>query len=208
MGGPTFKLVLSVTIIFSSRYLLHSGSFYPVVTSCWCLLIGLTRTQQPIDYGAARLWCVNHNLNVNRTNFVIHACCSLLWTALCRTAWQERDTKMSRAHWTLLIDSNADVGRWQSSDCWTSTVETWHIYIYIYTSSSIGTTAHCGLWPVEQCPSIFSYLPPTLSISHSQHLKISFYFLFPSFPGSSPSSRPFQLLSEDLFRHPILLHSL
>ena len=31
-------------------------------------------------------------------------------------------------------------------------------------SSSIGTTAHCGLWPVEQCPSIFSYLPPTLTI--------------------------------------------
>ena len=31
-------------------------------------------------------------------------------------------------------------------------------------SSSIGTTAHCGLWPAEQCPSIFSYLPPTLSI--------------------------------------------
>ena len=31
-------------------------------------------------------------------------------------------------------------------------------------SSSIGTTAHCGLWPVEQCPSIFSYLPPTFTI--------------------------------------------
>jgi len=31
-------------------------------------------------------------------------------------------------------------------------------------SSSIVTTAHCGLWPVGQCPSIFSYLPPTLSI--------------------------------------------
>ena len=31
-------------------------------------------------------------------------------------------------------------------------------------SSSIGTTAHCGLWPVEQYPSIFSYLPRTLSI--------------------------------------------
>ena len=30
-------------------------------------------------------------------------------------------------------------------------------------SSSIGTTAHCGLWPVEQCPSIFSYLPPTMT---------------------------------------------
>jgi len=44
--------------------------------------------------------------------------------------------------------------------------------------------------------------------SRSQHLKISLYFLFPSFPGSSPSSRPFQFLSEDLFRHPIPLHSL
>ena len=31
-------------------------------------------------------------------------------------------------------------------------------------SSSIGTTAHCRLWPVEQCPSIVSYLPPTLPI--------------------------------------------
>ena len=44
--------------------------------------------------------------------------------------------------------------------------------------------------------------------SHSQHFKISFYFLFPSFPGSSPSSRPFQFLIEDLSGHPILLHSL
>ena len=43
--------------------------------------------------------------------------------------------------------------------------------------------------------------------SHSQHFKISFYFS-PSFPGSSPSSRPFQFLSEDLFGNPILLHSL
>ena len=41
--------------------------------------------------------------------------------------------------------------------------------------------------------------------SHSQHLKISFYFLFPSFPGSSPSSHPFQFLSEDVFGHPIHL---
>ena len=46
------------------------------------------------------------------------------------------------------------------------------------------------------------------SSSHSQHLKISFYYLFPYFPGSSPSSRPFQFLSEDIFGHPILLHSL
>jgi hypothetical protein len=30
-------------------------------------------------------------------------------------------------------------------------------------SSSTGTTARCGLWPVEQDPSIFSYLSPTPS---------------------------------------------
>jgi hypothetical protein len=29
---------------------------------------------------------------------------------------------------------------------------------------STGSTARCGLWPVEQYPSIFSYLSPTLSI--------------------------------------------
>ena len=52
---------------------------------------------------------------------------------------------------------------------------------------------------------IYHQLSPS---SHSHHLKISFSFLFPSFPGSSPSSRPFQFLSEELFGHPILLHSL
>jgi hypothetical protein len=41
-------------------------------------------------------------------------------------------------------------------------------------SSSIGTTAHCGLWPVEQDPSIFSHLSPTLSIivKSSQHFPL------------------------------------
>ena len=52
---------------------------------------------------------------------------------------------------------------------------------------------------------IYHQLSPT---SHSHHLKISFQFFSPSFPGSSPSSRPFQFLGEDLFVHPILLHSL
>jgi hypothetical protein len=31
-------------------------------------------------------------------------------------------------------------------------------------SSSVGTTARCGLWPVEKYLSIFSYLSPTLPI--------------------------------------------
>ena len=65
-------------------------------------------------------------------------------------------------------------------------------------SSSICTTAHCGLWPVEQCSSIFPICHQLSPSSHSQHLKISFFFLFPSFPGSSPS-RPFQFLSEDFW---------
>jgi len=39
------------------------------------------------------------------------------------------------------------------------------------------------------------YISPS---SHSQHLKISFYFLFQSFSRSSLSSRTFQFLSEDL----------
>jgi len=52
---------------------------------------------------------------------------------------------------------------------------------------------------------IYHQLSPS---SHSQHLKIPFYFFSPSFPGSSSSSRPFQFLNEDLFGPPILLHSL
>jgi len=55
----------------------------------------------------------------------------------------------------------------------------------------------------------FSPIYHQLSLSsHSQHLKISFYFFPPPFPGSSSSSSPFQFLGEDLFVHPILLHSL
>ena len=43
---------------------------------------------------------------------------------------------------------------------------------------------------------IYHHLSPS---SHSQHLKISFYFFSPSFPGSPSLSHPFQFLSEDLF---------
>jgi len=54
------------------------------------------------------------------------------------------------------------------------------------------------------CPICHQFSPS----SHFLHLKISFYFFSPSFPGPSSSSRPFQFLREDLFGHPILLHSL
>ena len=62
-----------------------------------------------------------------------------------------------------------------------------------------------GLWNnISPFVPIYLQLSPS---SHSQHLKISFHFFSPSFPGSSSSSRPFQILSEHLFGHPILLHS-
>ena len=99
---------------------------------------------------------------------------------------------------------------WHYSPLWAVACQTMSFHFFLSannslhlltpsTSSSIGTTAHCGLWPVELCPSNFSYLPPTLSIFSLPALKISFYFLFPSFPGSSPSSSAFQFSSEDLF---------
>ena len=59
-------------------------------------------------------------------------------------------------------------------------------------SSSIGTTAPCGLWPVEQCPPIFSYLPPTPSIFSLPALEDLFLlplsifsWVFRFFPSSS-----------------------
>ena len=55
----------------------------------------------------------------------------------------------------------------------------WRIKTFKRSSSSIGTTAHCGLWPVEQCPSIFSYLPPTLSIFSPPALEDLFLLLLP-----------------------------
>ena len=60
-------------------------------------------------------------------------------------------------------------------------------------SSSIGTTAHCGLWPVEQRPSIFSYLPPTLSIFSLPSLEDLFLLPLSIFSWVFPffSSLPF-----------------
>jgi hypothetical protein len=53
--------------------------------------------------------------------------------------------------------------------------------------------------------SIYHQLSPSFNF---QHLQISSHFFSPSFLGSFSSSRSFQFLCEDLFGHPILLHSL
>jgi hypothetical protein len=63
-------------------------------------------------------------------------------------------------------------------------------YLFInFSSSSIGATARCGLWPVEQYLSIFPYLSPTFSIFSLPalgdlflllHFVLSWVFLFVS----------------------------
>jgi hypothetical protein len=44
-------------------------------------------------------------------------------------------------------------------------------------SSSVGATARCGLWPVEQYLSIFPYLSPALSIFSLSALEDLFLLL-------------------------------
>ena len=50
-------------------------------------------------------------------------------------------------------------------------------YFDMIITSSIGFTAHSGLWPVKQCPSIFSYLPLILSIFSLSALEDLFLLL-------------------------------
>ena len=81
-------------------------------------------------------------------------------------------------------------------------------FFFFFSYSSSGTTAPRGLCPVEKVP-LFCPICNQLSLSsHSEHLKFSFYFFCPSFPGPSPSFRLPQFLIEGLFGHPILLRSL
>ena len=61
-------------------------------------------------------------------------------------------------------------------------------------SSSIGTTAQCGLWPVEQYPSIFPYLSPTLSIYSLPALEDLFLLPLSILSSSILSRWPNQLI--------------
>jgi hypothetical protein len=53
----------------------------------------------------------------------------------------------------------------------------------VTSSSSVGTTARCGLWPVEQYLSIFPYLSPTLSIFSLPALEDLFLLLLSILSG-------------------------
>ena len=86
---------------------------------------------------------------------------------------------------------NMNCRRWEKTSYWQfPKMLLWlDILLLLSFSSSIGAAARCGLWPVEKCPSILSYLSPTLSIfSHPAledlfllHLSIlSWVFLFVS----------------------------
>jgi len=51
---------------------------------------------------------------------------------------------------------------------------TWAVVVkYVSSSSSVGATARCGLWPVEQYLSICPYLSPTLSVTPSTWRSLS-----------------------------------
>ena len=63
---------------------------------------------------------------------------------------------------------------------------------YISSFSFVGATARCGLWPVEQCPSISSYLLPPPSIFSLPSLEDLFLLLLSILSWVFPfvSSRP------------------
>ena len=85
---------------------------------------------------------------------------------------------------------------------------TWHmLLLLLLLLLPLALYPTVGFGPSNNVLPLFPICHQLSPASQSQHLKISLYFLFPSFPGSSPFSRPFQFLTEDLFGHPILLHS-
>jgi len=61
---------------------------------------------------------------------------------------------------------------------------------YQFTSSSVGATARCGLWPVEQGPPFF-FLSPVLSIFSLPSLEDLFLLFSPSFPTTNLGSVKF-----------------
>ena len=71
-------------------------------------------------------------------------------------------------------------------------------YIYLLLLLPLGQQPAVGFGLSQNIIPFFPICHQLSPSSHSYHLKISFYFLFPSSPGSFPSSRPFQFLSEDL----------
>jgi hypothetical protein len=81
-------------------------------------------------------------------------------------------------------------------------------FFFFFFFFSIGTTARCGLWVVEQYPSTFSYLSPTLSIFSLLALEDLFLFPLSIYSWVLPYVSSLQFLSEDLFGLPILLHTL
>ena len=110
---------------------------------------------------------------------------------------------------------------WATSVRWVTALSIWRCSLgpSILLLRLMEFTPSLLLLPLAQKPTVGFALSnnvlPFFAICHqlspasqSQHLKISFYVLFSSFPGSSHSFRPFQFLNKDLFGHTILLHSL
>ena len=80
--------------------------------------------------------------------------------------------------------------------------------LLISSSSRFVRFFHSQFWPVEQCPSIFSYLPPTLSTFSLPALEDLFLLPLSIFSWVFPFFSSLPVLGWRSFRHPILLHSL
>ena len=113
-----------------------------------------------------------------------------------------------------ICDEQSDIGSYllqciSTFTCHYQSTRTPNWFFHVPSSSSVGATARCGLWPVEQYLSICSYLSPTLSIfslpSTWRSLSTSSLHPFLGLPlRLVPSNSSVQIF----LGHPILLHSL
>ena len=104
-------------------------------------------------------WFVNDNINsqLNAT-IIILLIISISWT--CFGWFRPSSGALDCVYSFTAVYCSWRWAKLSPETCWADWNNNNNNYYYY----SIGTTAHCELWPVEQCPSIFSYLPPTLSI--------------------------------------------
>ena len=123
-----------------------------------------------------------------------------------RRSWRKSINKLTPLLSTFLCIKNINLCRWGTKSSEKIFAGKAELSFFFFLPLTLQPTVGFGL-----SNNFLPFFPICHQLSpsfHSQHLKISFYFLFLSFPGSSPSSPPFQFLSEDPFWHPILLHSL
>ena len=141
--------------------------------SVWSLL---SSTPEAVLYSSGDLWTVVHR-PLPEQEVCVYAQHSESWVLGCRgTSFfleyrrnnsvliYKKCTIQLALHFSRVSHIFSHLKKWKHSYSGNIISEKNSAEYWDSSSSSIGTTAHCGLWPVEQCPSIFSYLPPTLHL--------------------------------------------